>query len=233
MKRRLSTSSKTCAVILIWTIAIIIPAPYTLTKKYAQIRGEDFCVQDRNAMAQTAMVIYAIVQPVIVWIIPIFITAVLYGICIRKLRESSFGNENSRSTQKRIIENKKVIRMFILIGALFCICTLPYAIVRAAVTLHIAYKIDSFDIDASLTLKLCLFALSVMNSCMNPLIYAKRQPEMRAFLKKLCCKAVHPNIETAGIEDYSVYAQSGMKIKMSENRERTRGSFQAIMPSQH
>ena len=232
MKHRLSTNSNACVIILMWAIAIIVTAPHVYIKRYEHHRNEYFCVDDRSILGHRAMVTYAIAYPVAVWIIPVLVTAALYGICIRKLRESSLQNEHSDSMKRRILENRKVIRMFILIGALFCICTLPYAILYALFSLHNGYNIGSFDSEAVLTLTYSIFALSIMNSCMNPFIYAKRQPEMKEFVKKICCKAVCLDTKAASMKRYSLHVQSSSKKQKPDSIEMPRSSFLTMVSFQ-
>ena len=200
MKHRLSTKSKLRFIICIWAVGIIISVPHILTKGYEKVSGGYLCFEDGNAIKQKKLAIYLVIFSVIGWIIPLFTTAIFYVLCVRKLRESRLKNDNSNSMKKRIFENKKVIRMFILIGALFCMCTLPYSILYATLGFHIVYKIGSPDLEFPLTLPLYLFALSIANSCMNPFIYAKRYPEMKTFAQKLFCKlcfkAVPSNTQT-------------------------------------
>ena len=206
MKQRLSTKSKLRVIIFIWAVTIIMTVPYALTRRYEKIGGECFCIEESNAMTQKVMAIYLVILVVIIWIIPMLVTGLLYGLCVRELRESSLNNDNSDSMKRRILENQKVVRMFILIEALFCICTLPHSILYAILGLHTVYKIDlgaSYPVNISI-LRLCLYSLSLANSCMNPFIYTKRQPEMKAFVKKvwnkLCCKALRSNTQTASME---------------------------------
>ena len=188
MKHRLSTKSKLRSIICMWAIAIIISVPQVFTKGYEKVKGEYLCFDDSNAIKQNKMAIYLAILAIVGWIVPLFSTVALYGICVRKLRESRLKNDNSDGMKKRVLENKKAIRLFVLIGALFCICTLPYSILYTTLGFHVVYKIGSSDSEFPVTLPLYLFALSLTNSCMNPFIYAKRQPEMKAFAKKLWSK---------------------------------------------
>ena len=202
MKRRLSIVNKLCGVIFAWVIAIGISVPYILTQSHFYYRGEYFCLEDGTVMTQKQKDFYVISLAVIGWIIPISIISVHYGLCIRMLRKNSFNNDNNNNNtmKRRIIENKKVIRMFILIVTFFCICTLPYAILYATINFLLAYKRQDVNQEVIWTLNYSLFAFSNINSCLNPFIYAKRQAEVKKFVKKawnkLCCKTRHIDMQT-------------------------------------
>ena len=198
MKHRLSIAIKLVGIICTWVIAIGISLPYILTKSHIYYREEYFCLEDTTVMTKKQKDFYVISLVVIGWIIPISIISILYGLCIRKLRESIFNNDNNDTMKRRIIENKKVSRMFILIGTLFFICTLPFAIFYASINFLLAYKGKDVNQEVIWTLHYSLFAFSNINSCLNPFIYAKRQAEVKKFVKKawakLCCKALHIDI---------------------------------------
>ena len=190
LQHHLSTTMKICGVIIVWAIAIGISIPYILTQDLQYYKGESFCLEDA-VMTKKQKVIYVISLSVICWIIPITVVSVLYVLCIEKLREKSFNNDNNESMKRRLIENNRVIRMLILITILFCLLTLPYATFYSTSTILLTYKRAGIDIDLIWTLNYSLFAISNINSCINPFFYAKRQPEIKAFVKmawnKLCC----------------------------------------------
>ena len=186
-----------CGVIIVWAIAIGISIPYILTQDLQYYKGESFCLEDeaKAVMTKKQKVIYVISLSVIGCIIPITVVSVLYVLCIKMLREKSFNNDNNDSLKRRLIQNERIIRMFILITILFCLFTLPYATFYSTLTILLTYKRDDVDFDLIWILNYSLFAISNINSCINPFFYAKRQPEMKAFVKmewnKLFCKSVH------------------------------------------
>ena len=190
MKRRSSTITKLCGVICTWTIAIGLYVPFMLLLDQRKHKGEYFCWINYQVLSQRFVGYYTILLDAFRWVIPISAIAVLYGLCVRKLREYSFSNDNNHTMRRRIIENKKVIRMFILIAALFCICTLPHALLNTTYNLLQAFKGSAFDSEVVWTLNSYLFAFSTINSCINLLIYSKRQPEIKEFVKKALKKTV-------------------------------------------
>ena len=221
MKRRLPKTMKLCGIAFTWAIAIGISVPYILTQKYQKHLGEYFCLEHSSVMTQKQKDYYVILLLVIGWALPILIVTVLYGLCIHKLRGSTFKNDSNISMKRREVENRRVINMFVLVSVLFCLCTLPYAILYAAINFLLAYKRNEVDFELLWTLNYSLFALSSINSCLNPFIYASRQPEIRAFAKvawnKLCCKAAtHTSSQNARMNKYGVPSGDNRSTRVSE-----------------
>ena len=234
LKHRLSSIMRLCGVIFVWAIAIGVSIPYILSQDLQYYKGEPFCFVDNNVMTKKQMAIYVISLSVVGWIIPITVVTVLYGLCIKKLWEKGFDKDNNDSMKRRLIENKRVIRMFILITILFSLLTLPYATFYSTLTFHLAYKRGDIDLKLMRTLNYSLFVISNINGCINPFFYAKRQPEMNAFLKmawnKLCCKTVQYDSESARMKKDGVgderSQQSSKTTKTSTLKHAAIASFQ-------
>ena len=210
-----------CGIVFTWAFAIGTSVPYMFLRYQVKFKGEYFCVS-RTPLQQIA--IHASTLTVIGWVIPIPIITILYVLCIRKLQENIFNNDNSDAMMRRIIENKRIITMFILLGTLFCFCTLPYAILNITINFLLAYK-RNVDGEAIRTLYHSLFVLSSINSCINPLVYVTKQPDMKRFFKqvqrKLClwCKAVRLGHRSDWQETYEippVYNRSVQLVKVTE-----------------
>ena len=199
---------KLCGVIFVWAIAIGISIPYILLHDLKYYNGVPLCFAYNYAMTKKQTVIYVISLSVIGWFIPITVVTVLYCLCIKKLWEKGFDKDNNVSMKRRLIENKRVIKMFILITILFCLLTLPYATFYPTLTLHLAYKRADVDQKLVWTLNYSIFVISNINGCINPFFYAKRQSEMKAFVKiawnKLCFKSVHNDSQSGRMKKYGV-----------------------------
>ena len=227
---------KLCGIISTWVIAIGIAIPYIITLDYKRYGSDAFCLEDPSVLEQTQKDIYVVCFVFFGWILPIILVTMLYGLCIRKLIESSFTNDSNDSMQRRVMQNKKVIKMFIIIGSIYCICTMPYAVLYACINFFLAYRRDEVDIELIWTLNYSLFALTNFNSCINPLVYARRHPDVKAFAKlawnKLCCKAL--NLRKRSIntrkQKYSVSTEGERNTEMSNATQMTvrRGATDSI-----
>ena len=183
LKHRVSRTIKLCGVVFAWAIAIGTSLPYILTLRYHNIEGEPFCLEDIFVITLKHKVYYDITITVIGSVLPIAIVTVLYALCIRQFRESRFNQLSNDSMKRRLIQSKRVIKMFILISLLFCFFTLPHAVFYPTSNFLLLYERDSINFKLFWTLHYSLFAISNINSCINPFVYAKRQPEMKAFVK--------------------------------------------------
>ena len=185
-------------------------------------KGEYFCV---STIPLHKIAIHATTLAVIGWVIPILIITILYSLCMRKLQEDAFNNYNNDAIKRRIIDNKKIISMFILIGTLFCFLTLPYVIFNMTINFLLAYKRNDINVEVIRTLHHSLFALSSINSCINPLVYVTKQPDVKGFFKKvlrklcLCYKVVSwtpRSVWQESCEMPPVYKRSVQMLNMTE-----------------
>ena len=190
MKCRLSDTKKVFGIVFTWLIGIAITIPQFLSKTHQSFQGEAYCFAHEKTVFNPYYIISFVL---LLWILPITVVTILYGIGIRKLSESSFLNNTNDSMKKRVMQNKKVAKMFIVIGIIFWLCTMPFAIFLAPFQLYFAYAGVKVDKNLIWKLHFSLFALININSCLNPLVYTRYQPDIKAFWKKarnkLFCKA--------------------------------------------
>eukprot|EP00112_Aurelia_sp_Birch-Aquarium-sp1_P004113 Seg1467.7 transcript_id=Seg1467.7/GoldUCD/mRNA.D3Y31 product="C3a anaphylatoxin chemotactic receptor" protein_id=Seg1467.7/GoldUCD/D3Y31 len=188
MKPRISTISKILGILLIWALAVGITLPYALSQEL--IFGT-YCLDAGIFMTAKESNIY-----VVMWIfsgslLPLLIISILYGLCIKKLKEGKLKEENE-SMKKRNAQNRKVVKMFIIIVGIFFLCTMPYSIYYVATNFMLTYRRESVDRFLIWILNYTLFVLTNVNSCINPFIYAKLHQGMNTFVgnawKKFSCR---------------------------------------------
>ena len=210
MKRHVSKKTKMCGVIFTGTIAIGVSLPLVMKQKHRSIGGEPFCLEYFSVVTLQRSKIPVILFAVIGWVIPACIVVILYGICIFKLTGISFINDNNDAMVRRLLENKRVSTTCIIVGTVFLTCTLPHA-VSIGILAYIGSDYSSISTDFS-TYNYFTFGLSNMNCCMNPFLYAIRQPEIKAFVKKkwnkLCCRSIQPESQHARRNEYPISAVS-------------------------
>lgn len=238
MKPRLSFAVKLIGIASTWIISIGIALPYILTQEMFEHNGSSYCFTIVKIMTPEEKDFYVIAFVVMGWVLPLSIIASLYGCCIYKLKERSFKSDANKSMQRRVQQNKKVINTFIIISSLYGICTLPYSVFYATIHYLLAYKRQETDMEIIWTLNYSLFALTNINSCLNPFVYARRQPEVRQFLctawNKLCCRAASGNASTkARQRNYEISADGTARTQsatthssVSRTRACVPGTFQ-------
>ena len=186
MKPRISTVWKILGILLIWALAVAITLPYAWSQEI--ILGK-YCVNAGLFMNAKEENIYVVTWIFSGWILPFLIICILYGLCVKKLRESKLKEENE-SMKKRNAQSRKVVKMFIIIVCVFFLCTMPYNLFFVTTNFMLRYRRDAVDHSLIWALNYALFVLTNINSCINPFIYAKMHQEMNVFVrnawKKLC-----------------------------------------------
>ena len=232
MKVQLSFAKKIVGVTFVWLLSIALAMPYILLQRLYVGKGGAYCIRSETMMTPVQKNVYIVILTIVGWILPIMINAILYGISIHKLKKCSFTNDSNESMKRRIIQNKKVIKTFIIIGTLFCFCVMPYAVFYVTSNILLTYKRKEVDIHLLWVLNYPLLALMSINSCINPLVYARRQSEVKAFLRsvmnKLCCKS---NMRQMASTDMSATtsAKQAMKTRKTaivDGRQKVQCSFQ-------
>ena len=112
------------------------------------------------------------------WLVPLVVVGVMYGICINRLRRSNLKHSQNETMKRRNAENKRIIRMFIVITVLFFATTLP------AIVVGLVHPVSDQSEKTNLARMLSNWIL-FMGSAINPLIYAKMHRELRGFFMKI------------------------------------------------
>ncbi len=186
LKERLSLGMKIAGICVVWSVAIGITLPYTMS--LVHFEREAICVGIGD-LSPTAKTIYIISWIVTGWGIPSFVIGLLYLKCILNLQIPMAGNNNNVAMNQRRAENKRVVKMFIIIVLLFFAFTTPYSVLYVAFNYLLIFHKDDVDINTAIKWNYALFVITTANSCFNPLIYAKLHKDVSKFVHKLCkCK---------------------------------------------
>ena len=114
--KSISVTKKLLAVIFIWLVAFLVKFPLTW-------RMDLFKYGDRDYK------IYLMVWTIIGWILPVIIITTLYTLSVKALMNHEFTQSGTGgAAERRRQENMKVIKMFILIVALYFTFTIPHSI---------------------------------------------------------------------------------------------------------
>lgn len=159
--QRIKVRTKVFAVIFSWVLAACVKFPLTWRM--------NFGISDQGYK------IYLMFWTCLGWVIPLFIIAYCYAVCIRRLNDNGINKDNSASAVRRRQENKRVVKMFILIVALFFIFTIPHSII------DLFRYIDNKS-DAVVILHECSVIVVLFNSCTNPFIYARMHRDVNRFI---------------------------------------------------
>lgn len=168
--KSISLWKKVVAVITIWISAFLVKFPLTW-------RMDLFKYGDRDYK------IYLMVWTIIGWIIPVIAITILYTLSVRVLMKQQNKQKGSgREAERRRRDNMRVVKMFIIIVALYFTFTIPHSI----------SDLFRYIYDGSPSMVIIhevLVILVLINSCTNPFIYAGMHPDVKRYIMELRKKA--------------------------------------------
>ncbi|XP_066920947.1 galanin receptor 2a-like [Clytia hemisphaerica] len=145
---------------VIWILSVIFVIPYISILRYDEANG---C---RETWTDDQKRIYTVAIFVFQFVLPLFIMSVAYCYIVYEL---SFRTQASDAmlavNKKKQTENKKVVKLLVIITASFFFCILPYHVMGLVSEFHGAHTKYFNDI------LLGSYMLLYVNSCLNPIIY--------------------------------------------------------------
>ena len=122
-----------------------------------------------------AVFIYYFVFVTVGLLTPLCVAAVMYTCIAKSVRANSRRHSHTYSGHRRR-ENRFLFNTMLCTVSIFALLTLPYAVFLTVYMAMIAYDIEVFVLNINLmtSLNYVICTLSATNSCVNPLIYAKR-----------------------------------------------------------
>ena len=200
----LPTKTKSLLIAAAWMIGVATSIPSAVRLVYID---DDVSVCTIKAYIPVQQISYASCYTAVGWIVPGIILVTLYYKTANQLKMSEMYHSNVRVMQQQIRkENREVVRMFVVVVTLFFACTMPNAVYQ--IVYHYIYLFGTGRPRTYLIkLYTILPCLSAMNSCINPLVYAKMHKEINRYVRRLltrlrgiiCCQ----NIQNLEIESRS------------------------------
>ena len=166
----------------IWGVAIAISVPYGLAFKMVS----KFCWLVFTSHYKLPVWSGCIL--LIGWIIPLIIMTCSYSTMAYRLKVGEQNHVNNPEAFKHIKnENLRVVKMFITIVCAFFLFTTPYAVFYFT-TSYLRYA-KNYDVvsNHSVSVSHGLFVLTLANSCINPIIYARMHSKIREAIKTFFC----------------------------------------------
>ena len=116
-------------------------------------------------------------------VIPLFTLIIVYVMAIQALRFDSLKDRNI-ATRIRMVENKRIVIMFIVVVIFFMVLSIPYAIYNVIYTYYAYYDEEIINTNLELFLQVDYYmdAYSSLNNCVNPFIYSR----MHMVVRKYC-----------------------------------------------
>lgn len=165
----------------VWLIGLAASLPFATRLRY--IDDASICIV--ISYAPVTQFAYASCYTTVGWLLPGVILTTLYFKTAKELRTSEDYHSHAKVMQQQIrTENKQVVKMFVIVVGLFFSLTLPNAIYQ--IVHHYIYFFGNETARQKVYLGqiyTVLPCLSAMNSCINPLVYAKMQKEVNRYVR--------------------------------------------------
>ena len=185
---------------VVWTLAVSVTFPYMVGSQY------------ENSQCLTVplwpphpWVMYVGFWIITGWGVPLLMIGIFYCLILRSLSNGLSEGCHLTILHKRLKRNKDLLSMFIVIVCVFFLLTTPYAAFYFSATYLMLLRPQSIDQGTAQQVNYALFTLMMVNSSINPVIYAKLHKEVNMFvvrcwkrftdqLHTLCCPLSSPKI---------------------------------------
>jgi len=218
---------------VIWTLGCLPGVPY-LIKNHVHLmtaQGTDRMICGHN-MKKTVHVIHTLITFAMQVALPLLVMTVTYILIIYELiqvENSDLYKSQQLEICKRCKQNKKTIKLLIVVVTVFFICVAPVNI------FYLLYLFNTHSLSlptATLTFNILLM-LQMLNSCINPLIYSKLHTSFRRdSLKLLCSCCLHKfkslQTEASRRMSYASSRLSRLSLEVSSVNERFMRRFSRV-----
>ena len=122
----------------------------------------------------------------------------------RKLKVGEKNHANNPGAFNSIQrENRRVVNMFTTIVCAFFLLTMPYSLFYFTLAYLEYAKPDDINFDHLISANYGLFVLTMINSCTNPIIYARMHSKVRVATKTIFGRGqVHPSSEVPNTVEF-------------------------------
>ncbi|CAG9560491.1 unnamed protein product [Danaus chrysippus] len=211
-------------IVIIWVLALILAAPMALSWEVIMVEEQDpvskvfyekpFC--DTNEFGSNSIAIYRLLLYIFQYIIPLCVITFGYAHMAKKLWGARApGNAQEIRDANQMKNKKKVIKMLVLVVALFAICWLP---------LQSYLLLQSFDPSVNEyryinVIFFCFDWLAMSNSCYNPFIYAIYNEKFKKeFKQRFTFRRKRNRFMNDSYEDGQSYRTRVLSIRSTNER---------------
>ncbi|CAO1429904.1 unnamed protein product [Diamesa hyperborea] len=191
LQHRTSRKKARIFLAIIWLMSCVLAVPClmyssVMTKKYTNGKTRTVCYMlwpDGRYPTSRADYIYNLVFLILTYGIPIMIMVICYTLMGRELWGSRSIGEHTERQLESMKSKKKVVRMFIIIVAIFAICWLPYH-------LFFVYSYHNHQMTSSSYVQhlyLGFYWLAMSNAMVNPIIYYWMNSRFRVYFQHIIC----------------------------------------------
>ena len=151
-----------------WIAAIIVTVPYIAGSKY-----ESGTCYTKAIWRSDLWVGYVGFWITTGWGIPLIVITCFCYMILQKLNKAVRQGTNSNIQRRSIKRNRDILKLFIIMVCTFFILTTPYSAFYFSATYFTYMQPKNVSIKVAQQLNYALFVLMMINSSINPILYAK------------------------------------------------------------
>ncbi|XP_050342746.1 RYamide receptor-like [Nymphalis io] len=211
-------------IVLIWVLALLLAAPMAMSWEVIMVEEQEpvsklfyekpFC--EPTEFGSHSLAIYRLLLYIFQYIIPLFVITFAYAHMAMKLWGARApGNAQEIRDANQMKNKKKVIKMLVLVVALFALCWLPlqsYMLLQSFFPSINEYRYIN-------VIFFCFDWLAMSNSCYNPFIYAIYNEKFKKeFKQRFTFKQKRNRFTNDSYEDGQSYRTRILSIRSSNER---------------
>lgn len=170
-------------VLVVWSISCLFISPYMYYLRIVKTSKGDFCYDVWEL--KTKFIYYAIMQSVSCFL-AVIIMVIVYSLSALRIYRHVMPGDNKKAECRRLKQNKSITRMFGRVVLVFFALTTPNAIQFFVQAYIGTFREDVFirEYEKIFYIAQILYAVSSINCCVNPIIYARMHKNMRKSFNK-------------------------------------------------
>ena len=169
-------------VLVVWSVSCLFISPYMYYLRIVRISTGDFCYDVWELKEK--FIYYAVLQSVSCFL-AVIIMVVVYSLSAIRIYRHVMPGDNKKAERRRIKQNKKITRMFGRVVLVFFTLTTPNSVFFFVSAYIGTFRVEVYmrEYEKFFYISHALYAVSSLNCCVNPIIYARMHKNMKKSFK--------------------------------------------------
>ena len=170
-------------VLVVWSVSCLFISPYMYYLRIVRVSTGDFCYDVWELKAK--FIYYAVLQSVSCFL-AVIIMVVVYSLSAIRIYRHVMPGDNKKAESRRIKQNKNITRMFGRVVLVFFTLTTPNSVFFFVSAYIGTFRVEVYmrEYEKFFYISQALYAVSSLNCCVNPIIYARMHKNMKKSFNK-------------------------------------------------